>query len=441
MYRGKKDIGWAEAVGFELLIHATDALLDQPTDLILHGDNTSILDGWRISRHCNHAVNAIFKSIHTFLESASHTLSIQPRYVASTDNPADPPSRGIYGPPHLLLPSMDIPEYAQDFLTDSTDPLSARKLRELQEGRYSTVATRTLDKVRAQQQEAECSQAEAQLEEELIVSTSSKMIESVPSRFNFPLPFPNPSTLKSTTEHRPCPYPPNLRPLPSPYQPHCLAKDRLHLWIPTSPSTRTSLASSDVVSDIVLNRILEVIGTSWADSTKELYGTGLLIFHVHCDINNIPKIEHCPISHPILLAFLSSCAGAYSGSAISNYAAGIHAWHLLHGHAWLVEPNELKLTLQGATRLAPHTSKRPKRPPMTINNIKAIRAFLNLDDPCSAAIYTCMVVVFYSVAWLGKFTVTAITKFDTAKHVTRRNVSFLEDQRGLPVIKQMCARW
>ena len=261
------------------------------------------------------------------------------------------------------------------------------------------------------------------------------MIESVPLCFNFPLPFPNPSTLKSTTEHRPCPYPPNLRPLPSPYQPHCLAKDRLHLWIPTSPSTRTSLASSDVVSDIALNRILEVIGTSWADSTKELYGTGLLIFHVHCDINNIPKIEHCPISHPILLAFLSSCAGAYSGSAISNYAAGIHAWHLLHGHAWLVEPNELKLTLQGATRLAPRASKRPKRPPMTINDIKAIQAFLNLDDPCDAAIYACMVVVFYSVAQLGKFTVTAITKFDAAKHVTRRNISFLEDQRGLPVIK------
>ena len=261
------------------------------------------------------------------------------------------------------------------------------------------------------------------------------MIESVPSCFNFPLPFPNPSTSKSTTEYRPRPYPPNLRLLPSPYRPHCLAKDRLCLWIPTSPSTHTSLASSDVVSDIALNRILEVIGASWADSTKELYGTGLLIFHVHCDINNIPEIERCPVSHPILLAFLSSCAGAYSGSAISNYTAGIHAWHLLHGHAWLVEPNELKLTLQGTTRLAPHASKCPKCPPMTINNIKAIRAFLNLDDPCDAAIYACMVVVFYSVAQLGKFTVTAITKFDATKHVTCRNVSFLEDQRGLPVIK------
>ena len=156
---------------------------------------------------------------------------------------------------------------------------------------------------------------------------------------------------------------------------------------------------------------------------------------MHCNINNIPEIERCPISHPILLAFLSSCAGAYSGSAISNYATGIRAWHLLHSHAWLVEPNELKLTLQGATCLAPHASKCPKRPPMTINDIKAIRAFLNLDDPCDAAIYACMVVVFYSMVRLGEFTVTAITKFNAAKHVTRRNISFLEDQHSLPVIK------
>ena len=68
--QGKKDIGWAEAISFELLIRATDALLDRPADLILHGDNTGVLDGWCIGRHRNHAVNTVFKSIHAFLESA-----------------------------------------------------------------------------------------------------------------------------------------------------------------------------------------------------------------------------------------------------------------------------------------------------------------------------------------------------------------------------------
>lgn len=169
MLHGKKDIRWAKAIRFELLIHAIDPLLNQPTALIVHGDNTGVLDGWRIGRHHNHAVNAIFKSIHSFLESAQHTLSVLPHYVASVDNPADPPSRGIYGPTHLLLPSMVIPEHARDFLTDATDPLSAHKLRELQEGKYSVSTSRTLDKLCAQQQEAERSHAETQLEDELII--------------------------------------------------------------------------------------------------------------------------------------------------------------------------------------------------------------------------------------------------------------------------------
>ncbi|KIK94236.1 hypothetical protein PAXRUDRAFT_460585 [Paxillus rubicundulus Ve08.2h10] len=83
-----------------------------------------------------------------------------------------------------------------------------------------------------------------------------------------------------------------------------------------------------------------------------------------------------------------------------------------------------------------HTSRLvlPNAPPMTIDDIKAIRAFLNLDDPGDVAIYACMVIVFYSVARLGEFTVTATSKFDPAKHVTRQNVSFLTDQNGLPVI-------
>jgi len=68
---------------------------------------------------------------------------------------------------------------------------------------------------------------------------------------------------------------------------------------------------------------------------------------------------------------------------------------------------------------------------MTLDDIKAIQTFLNLDNPCDAAIYACMVVVFYSVAHLGEFTVTVITKFDPTKHkVTHQNVTFFQDQRG-----------
>ena len=44
---GKKDIRWAEAIGFELLICAVDIYLSKPRHIILYGDNTGIVEGWR----------------------------------------------------------------------------------------------------------------------------------------------------------------------------------------------------------------------------------------------------------------------------------------------------------------------------------------------------------------------------------------------------------
>ena len=163
-------------------------------------------------------------------------------------------------------------------------------------------------------------------------SASSRTVDSNSSRFNSPLPSPSPHP-ELAGASKPCPYQPDLCLLPSPNRPHCLARDRLRLWRPANPSTRPADgASSAIMSESMLDWILEVIGASWADSTKELYGTGLLIFHVFCDFNQISESEHCPVSRNLLLTFLSSCTGAYSGSALTNYSARLHAWHLLHGH-------------------------------------------------------------------------------------------------------------
>ena len=40
-----------------------------------------------------------------------------------------------------------------------------------------------------------------------------------------------------------------------------------------------------------LERVKEVLEGAWADSTKEAYGAGLLIFHVFCDRKNISNEE------------------------------------------------------------------------------------------------------------------------------------------------------
>ena len=258
-------------------------------------------------------------------------------------------------------------------------------------------------------------------------------------RFGATLPNSDTATTILTTPQN---YRPRLTPIPSPLRPHCLARDRLRLWLPPGESARRKAAATKesdpsepaiAVSDAQLDRILEVIGSSWATSTKETYGAGLLVFQVYCDEHHIPEEQRCPISPTLLLAFLSSCAGSYSGSSLGNYAAALRAWHLLHGLPWLVQASELKAILDGATALAPPSSKRAKRAPFTPSIIISIREHLDLEDPRDAAFFACITTTFYAVARLGEFTVPSLKDFNPSKHITRGNLSEGHDRNMLPV--------
>jgi hypothetical protein len=144
---GKRDIGWAEAIGFELLIRTLAALPHLGSLIITHGDNMGIVEGWWRGRHRNSEVNQIFRRINNFIHPLPRRFEIQTTYVASGSNPADPPSRGIYGPVELLLPSINIPEPIQSFIIDSTSPLSPTELRLFREGRHPVAARKNIDRI------------------------------------------------------------------------------------------------------------------------------------------------------------------------------------------------------------------------------------------------------------------------------------------------------
>ena len=79
----------------------------------------------------------------------------------------------------------------------------------------------------------------------------------------------------------------------------------------------------------------------------------LLVYHIYCDISNIPEASCCSTSPLLPTAFISSCVGSYSRSALSNFIAGVHAWHILHGQPWPLNEDQVKSTLTGAARLVP----------------------------------------------------------------------------------------
>ena len=113
-----REIGWAEAVGFEFLVRSLCGLIckSHKQHIKVFGDNRGVVEGWWKGRSRNKPTNEVFRRVHE-LEKARN-ITFHSRYVASRLNPADDPSRGILPPRSLLLPPIPIPNELQPFLID-----------------------------------------------------------------------------------------------------------------------------------------------------------------------------------------------------------------------------------------------------------------------------------------------------------------------------------
>ncbi|KAG2049823.1 hypothetical protein BDR06DRAFT_1067416, partial [Suillus hirtellus] len=186
-------------------------------------------------------------------------------------------------------------------------------------------------------------------------------------------------------------------------------------------------------SDSDIDRIITVLSHSHAPSTWETYGSGLLVFHVFCDACAILEDQHCPASSVLILAFIAACSGLYSGKSLENYFYAIRAWHLLHGQAWLMNNDQFSLAISGSKRLAPITSKQPKRAPFTVDILVAIRSTLDLSSPLHAAIYACLTTSFYTITHIGEFTIPSLLNFNPQCHIQVCDWHFDVDRHGFHI--------
>lgn len=122
---GVRDILWAEAVGFELLVRFVVLAHPPGTHIKVYGDNQGVVDGWRNRRSKNGATNGVFISILDFLDEYGSAGCIHAEYVPSAENPADGPSRGILPDFALMLDGPSLPRYLERFVVDASHPVTA----------------------------------------------------------------------------------------------------------------------------------------------------------------------------------------------------------------------------------------------------------------------------------------------------------------------------
>ncbi|CDO73030.1 hypothetical protein BN946_scf185007.g84 [Trametes cinnabarina] len=394
-----RDIGWAEAVGFQFLVHTVLVVsrAQHGCAFKVHGDNRGVVEGWWRGRSRNHPTNEVFKRIAAELEEQQSRVLT--RYVQSAANPADGPSRGVYPSTTLLLPPIPVPAELQPFIIDFDAPPTRAEARACSQGRSPTVepkGTHSSDELRRRHKQNE------ELDEINFHWRSTYCQAKRPPRATFR---------------------DGLQLNPSILRPACAARERLLKWTPSS-SRRQRDANGDAsqLSPEDIQRITDVSAFAWAESTLGTYGTGLLIFHVFCDLRSIPEGHRAPADELLILAFVASIAGSYAQSAISNYVAGVRAWHILHGLPWNVDKNRYDAALAGAAQLAPPASKRPSRTPLALQEIASMASSFTLADPLDAAVWACLCIGFFSLARLGELTVTTQKSFRADLHPSRASV-------------------
>jgi len=87
--------------------------------------------------------------------------------------------------------------------------------------------------------------------------------------------------------------------------------------------------------------------------------------------------------------------------------------------------------LKAAEKVAPASSKRPKRTPYTVDFITAVKGQLDLSTPLHAAVYACLTTTFWATARLGEFVVKRLDAFNASTHVKPSDMRVEQDRNGL----------
>ncbi|KAJ7491103.1 hypothetical protein FB451DRAFT_1023570 [Mycena latifolia] len=191
---------------------------------------------------------------------------------------------------------------------------------------------------------------------------------------------------------------------PSPFRPHVLARNRIAEWkTPFSYYSLASLAAS--FPPEVIQKWHNVVLASVEPDTRANYGAGLLRFNQFCDQHNILEDMRMPASEATLSLFISSVgAGHVASGTVGSWLSGLQLWHQLNGAPWLGGEILLR-TKKGVSKLAPPSSRRLPRDPVSFNHMLVLRDVLNLSNTLDSAIWAAATSAWRGCARLGELLV------------------------------------
>ena len=182
-------------------------------------------------------------------------------------------------------------------------------------------------------------------------------------------------------------------------RPDCPTHARIAQWLPAPSLARTlrDAEGAPLPLSITVGSDLDWhLSNTWQLSTLTTYSSGLQAYHQFCDSHHLSDRQRAPASPDLIAAFISHLIGTVTASTVSNYVAGLCAWHFQHRLPWLVNEREYHLLLRSAAAFTPASSTRLARSPYTVPMIQAILMHMDLSSLLHVAAAACLVVTFYT---------------------------------------------
>ncbi|KZT11986.1 DNA breaking-rejoining enzyme [Laetiporus sulphureus 93-53] len=213
---------------------------------------------------------------------------------------------------------------------------------------------------------------------------------------------------------------PGLSVSSSALRPHVPASDRLALWrTPHGIQYRQNITASLPLDSTTA--LFRVLFSGLEEETRSNYGTALVRFAQFCDLHHIPESSRMPAPEFLLAAFIAQWHGRITRTTVDNWLSGLHFWHSIHSAPW--HGGELvRIACKAISKAVPATPTRPKRPPVPLDHLHALRSGLDLTDAFDAAVYACACVAFWSVCRLGELTVPSAELINPRYHILRARV-------------------
>ncbi|KAJ7112459.1 hypothetical protein C8R43DRAFT_903651 [Mycena crocata] len=165
-------------------------------------------------------------------------------------------------------------------------------------------------------------------------------------------------------------------------------------------ATKRTRQSHRATSDRAAAKINHALNHAWAKSTLDKYGNSLHAFWRFCDEEMVTLDQRLPANEGLLCSFAASRVGEIAGITARG---AVKAWHIINDAPWLGGIRiRLRYVLRGVENLAPESSKKDPRPPVTAEMLDTMEEELNHNDPKDAAVFAAACCAFWGQLRLGE---------------------------------------